>query len=147
MQLSIERIAMMKRLLTVFALGVGVSTAVRAQPHDDGDRRVDEGYRDHARGWLILGSGRLARSYQELVVGAQVGRFNRVRVDAARGEAFVRAIDVHFADHTQQTFDVRRTLRPGDPIELDLHGRDRAITAIAISGQPRHGASFVIRAR
>jgi len=144
----------MTRLTTITALLLALSTVATAQPYPQ-DRRTDESYRHpgYDRGpyrgmegaWKTFGTGDFNGPAQKFMVGAQEGRFTRLRLRAVQGAPVIRRIDVRYVDNSLQTIDVHRRLRRGEIVDLDLAGyRGRRISSITVWGRPDPYAAYDI---
>lgn len=112
------------------------------------DRGPDRG-RDAE--WQLLGKTHVRgfRVDRDIVnVGRDDGRFTRIGVEAREGSPFIIDVIVVYGNNETERFDLRRPLREGERISLDLRGRDRAIKRIEITARtgrgPRHRAELGI---
>ncbi len=139
------------RRLTIAGLLVALTTAVAAQPYPDYDRRYDRDDRYHGpyRGmegaWKTFGSGDFNGPAQKFMVGADQGRFTRVRIRAVQGAPVIRSVQVRFLDNSLQTIDVRRRLHRGEIADVDLAGgRGRRISSITVWGRTDPYSAFEV---
>ncbi len=70
-----------------------------------------------------------------ITVGAQVGAFRKLELNAAGGRTFIKQVYVQFADGQEQVIrNLDRTLSRGEQLSLDLDGGRRAIRRIVVYG-------------
>jgi hypothetical protein len=130
----------MKKLALIAAL---VSSAAIAQAddhhwndrdrHSDYDRRTDEGQRtDVHRGWVSLATMDISR--KQTVDIDRRPTFSRIRLQAARGAAYVDFVTIRFGNGEQEHVDVRRRIGRGEMADIPIHGRH--IEAITVHGRP-----------
>jgi hypothetical protein len=138
---------------TILALGAllllmpMVVDPASAQPRDrDRDRggdRDDGGRGDRRDGdWELLGSTRIRGMGVDrdvIDVGRREGRFEKIGLEARDGTTYVIEVVVAYANNEVQRIDVRRPLRAGERIAINLEGRGRAIRRIEVSGRGGFG--------
>jgi hypothetical protein len=125
----------MKKLALIAAL---VSSAAIAQAddhhwnnndrHGDYDRRTDEGHRD----WVPLATMDISR--KQTVDIDRRPTYSRLRLQAARGVAYVDFVTIRFGNGEQEHVDVRRRIGRGETADIPTNGRH--IEAITVHGRP-----------
>jgi hypothetical protein len=129
---------------------VGASSLAAAQPAQESTpkkeetsgrvshRETEKGARQIAlptSGWIEIASPTPAKHGTEFVVvgGADAGTFSQLRIDASKGRTAVRQVRVLFADGTQKTYPVGRTISDkGKKYELVDLGTTKAIDQVII---------------
>ena len=150
----------MKRLgmiSSTMLLGLAAAAAAQPAPGSRDDRAYRQGYEEGARacrqdaapvfdgfGWRPLGSSTLATPSEKLMVGGQAGAFRRIRIRAIRGAPDIRAIAVRYVDDSLQTIGIRRHLRRGESVDVELGGGGRKISSITVLGRPDRRAVYEI---
>src|SRR5690242_13346888 len=124
----------MRRLLTIASVLLGLGTVAAAQPsvpwwHDYGrdrydrqgeyDQRVDDSGQQRV---VMLANDYVTATGNHIFdVGAQAGRFSRLRIQPTRGAPFIRKVAVVFMNGQQQGTVVNRPLDRG-ALVIDLQG-------------------------
>ena len=115
---------------------------------DDGRRRGEPSGTKHAArdpGWIELASPTPASHGREFVVlGADAGRFDQLRVVASSGRPEVHTVRVDYLDGRRRVFEIDRVLdvRRG-PAYLDLRGAHEIKQIIVASDRASRG-SYVL---
>ncbi|HEX7840971.1 MAG TPA: hypothetical protein VF469_26020 [Kofleriaceae bacterium] len=93
-----------------------------------------------------------ANSQTTINVGAQLGRFGTLQINATGGRTMVRQVYVQFADNQVQIVrNLDRTLAGNDSLTVDLDGDRRAIKRVIVYGAfgnqgRRTGGTFSVTA-
>lgn len=101
---------------------------------------------------LASGLHLAANSQTTINVGAQLGRFGTLQINATGGRTLVRQVYVQFADNQVQIVrNLDRTLAGNDSLTLDLDGGRRAIKRVIVygafgQGWRRTGGTFSVTA-
>lgn len=130
-------------ILTTIVLGASAAT-VAAQPiRPPAQRDWQNDFRgDYYNGrvpvarWVMLAPS-IGTATSRAVIGAQQGRFEKLRVQADVGRIYVRSIVVRFNDGSLQRTILGRFLTAGQTVDLDLAGRFRAIRSVVINTERR----------
>ncbi len=101
---------------------------------------------------LASGLHLAANSQTTINVGAQLGRFGTLQINATGGRTLVRQVYVQFADNQVQIVrNLDRTLAGNDSLTVDLDGGRRAIKRVIVYGAfgnqgRRSGGTFSVTA-
>jgi hypothetical protein len=132
------------RIPSVFAIVVMAATgAASAEPARI--RYGDTKAPDHESGWTQLATPTPAKHGTEFVmVGKELGKLGRVRIDADKGTVIVRRVKVYFADGTQQVVNVDRSLGPKhESAEIALKA-PAEVDRIVVTTEPQTKGEYTI---
>jgi hypothetical protein len=130
-----KRLALIAALLSTAAIAQADDRQWQYDHHGDYDRRTDEGRRevDNAhRGWVSLATMDISR--KETVDIDPRFRFSRLRIQAARGAAYVDFVTIRYGNGEQQHVDVHRRIGRGEYADIEVNGRH--LQAITVHGRP-----------
>jgi hypothetical protein len=140
------------RISAGFALILAAATGVAtAQPkHEETARRVtlDEGSAPVRlpRGWVELATNTpVTHGTEYLMVGAEAGRFDKLRIDAAQGKVVVLRAKVYFDDGTMKLFALDKHLDPkhSRSAVLDL-AQPRSIDRVVITTESSTNGAYAL---
>lgn len=139
---------MKKTISSILALLFAAPLA-SAQPwhhddrHGDYDRRSDEGYRDNRA--MVLSARTFAdSSQQEINLGGEHQRFDRLRIEPVKGRPLIRHVTIEYADQSTQMVDVGR---PQSDLIIPLNHRELPVYRIIVYTYPNRGSYRVIGER
>ena len=90
--------------------------------------------------WTELAPPQLNKDYRDLVkVGADAGRFRRLRLDVTRGRVRVIQVGIEFLDGSTQKVQLGREIGAGESMDINLDGRERGINRIIVFVDPAQG--------
>jgi hypothetical protein len=156
----------MKRIAFLTVLGLTASAAAFASPvrvadkdeprveirdRDNGqwtrDRydRYDRSHwaRDFRGRWTPLARGYSAQSSRQFIT-VRGGRYDKLRVEAVRGEPVIQKIAIEFRDGSSQAVDLDMRLSRGTGEVIDLNGRDRQINRIIVYTDPHSRGAYTV---
>jgi hypothetical protein len=165
-----------KMLITALLIGTSTMASVAvAQPvyrndssyhrrHDDGRwnrgraNRVPRGYNDRGYNndlrynngqWVTLVAPvPTVRDRQFITIGPEQGRFDRVRLDMVRGDAFIQQIAVEYMNGRTQVVPInRRVDRRDGSVVIPLDGSERAIKRVIVYTDDRSRGAYTLMAQ
>jgi hypothetical protein len=96
-------------------------------------------------GWLQLSTPTPAKHGTEfLMVGKDLGAFDKVRIDAEGGKVIVRRVKIIFDDGKQRVVDVDRVLDPKHKSAVIELGGPKEIDRIVITTEPQTKGSYAL---
>lgn len=95
--------------------------------------------------WSALAEGYSAQAGRQFVQ-VQGGQFDRIRVEATRGNPVITKVVVEFMDgpNNVQVVEPNTRLPRGEGYVINLNGRNRAINRIAIYTEPQYGGQYSV---
>ena len=100
-----------------------------------------------AASWVVLGSRRVRRfgDHDVIAVGADRGRFTRLRLQVAENGIMINTMHVTFGDGTAKAFDLRNFIeRGGRTRDLILPGGGRTVKEIDFYYARRPGGGLAV---
>lgn len=96
-------------------------------------------------GWLNLTQPTRIEMGRELInLPANAGRFNTIQLRGAGGDTKIDSVLVQFKGGSYQFVHVNQTLCGNQTLNLDIPGRNQAVTRLVVYGSSERGARYTV---
>jgi hypothetical protein len=136
-------------LITSLVLGISsVAVAAPSAPfvRDHRAPGIAVGEYNPSMSWQTLSNSERLRAGRDAVQLYTPVRASTLMLAANRGSMFVGRVQVTFANGRTQTVELNQRLRQGQPLRIDLAGRQRMVSRIVVIGRGGWGSSYRVLA-